>query len=134
MALIALVVHSNTCWVWTVCYAKILSTNICYVFVIKWLWWTLYSLYFPDICAVFSLFKHPLSRNRSTLHYQPHCNHAVYDTNQIEEVELFRNPTLATDGLRTGNIASQLDTNTRSHPCAQITANARVFAMMAPFI
>jgi hypothetical protein len=102
----ALVIHDNTCWVWTVCYARILSANVCYVFVIKQLWWTLFSLYFPDItCSVLSLFKHPISQNRSTLQYQPHCNHAVYDTNQTEDVQLFRNPTLATDGLRTGKIA-----------------------------
>jgi hypothetical protein len=69
-------------------------------------------MYFPDItCGVFSLFKHPTSQNRSTLQYQTHCNHAVYKTNQIEDVELIRNPTLATDGLRSGKIALQLATN-----------------------
>jgi hypothetical protein len=77
-------------------YARILSANVCYVFVIKQLWWTEFSLYFPDITGdVFSLFQHPISQNRAT-QYQPHCNNAGYGTNQIEEAELFRASTMAT--------------------------------------
>jgi len=51
--LTSLVVHDNTRWVWTVCYARILSANvcyvsllICYVFVIKLLWWTVLSWHY----------------------------------------------------------------------------------------
>ena len=126
--LIALVVLDNTCWLWTVSYSRILSVNVCYVFVIKQLWWTLFSLYFLDIIrGVFLLFKHPTSQNRSTMQYQPHCNHAVYDTNQINDVGLLRNRTLSTHGLLTGQIASQLGTDYKTHAVTHAHRSQRKF-------